>query len=291
MAALTALALAVASAPAGAVFENVTVNPRVRAMGDAGVAVADPAFAAYQNPAVLGATGHGVAAASYVRPYSLDFTDLLYAGGAIPLNERLGAIGLGLRHFVVDYQGVNLLQETAITASHGINLYQDIHSTVNLGYAVNVYRVEFAETVTGVDPGNDTTVGLDAALYVTLHERTRLGILARNLNTPTIGRNEEELQQRLNAGIAYEPYAGVITTFEIENQLGEDVQYHGGMEAEIVAGFRVRSGVMTGPSKLTGGFGYTRAGFSVDYGFSTGGGTLDSTHQFGLAYSFGGEQP
>jgi hypothetical protein len=29
----------------------------------------------------------------------------------------------------------------------------------------------------------------------------------------------------------------------------------------------------------------------VDYGFSTGGGTLESTHQFGLRLSWGGEAP
>jgi hypothetical protein len=40
---------------------------------------------------------------------------------------------------------------------------------------------------------------------------------------------------------------------------------------------------------LTGGFGYTFENFGVNYGFSTGGGTLDSTHQFGLQFAWGGE--
>ena len=55
------------------------------------------------------------------------------------------------------------------------------------------------------------------------------------------------------------------------------------------AGFALRAGVLTNPNKLTAGFGYAIAGFGFDYGFSTGGGTLDSTHQFGLNYAWGGE--
>ena len=41
----------------------------------------------------------------------------------------------------------------------------------------------------------------------------------------------------------------------------------------------------------TGGFGYRAGRVAFDYGFSTGGGTLDSTHQFGLRLSWGGEAP
>ncbi len=57
----------------------------------------------------------------------------------------------------------------------------------------------------------------------------------------------------------------------------------------VVKGFALRAGAATGPNKLTGGFGYTFENFGVNYGFSSGGGTLDSTHQFGLKYAWGGE--
>ena len=57
----------------------------------------------------------------------------------------------------------------------------------------------------------------------------------------------------------------------------------------IVENFALRAGVLTNPNKLTAGFGYSLSGLGVQYGFSTGGGTLDSTHQFGLNYTWGGE--
>ena len=51
--------------------------------------------------------------------------------------------------------------------------------------------------------------------------------------------------------------------------------------------FALRAGVVTNPNSLTAGFGYRCRGSALDYGFSTGGGVLDSTHQFGLVVRLG----
>jgi hypothetical protein len=53
---------------------------------------------------------------------------------------------------------------------------------------------------------------------------------------------------------------------------------------EILA---LRGGMETDPNKLTGGFGVNIRGVLLDYAFSTGGGVLESTHQFALGYRFG----
>ncbi len=303
---LLLLVLGLCASPAWAVFENVNVSPRSRAMGDAGVAVADDAFAPYLNPAGLAAIDGSALGTSYVRPYGLAFTDLIYAGGVIPLGGRLGAIGFGFRSFGVDWkshdletgkeESADLLSEKTFTLSHGICLYEDLHSAIGFGYALNLYELAFGRTMgyeSGVedswDPGSDRVVGVDLALLVTLHERTRLGILAKNANNPQIGQDDEAIRQRLHGGIAYEPYIGVTTTFEFENVLGEEIQYHGGLEMEIVEGFDLRFGTMVRPNKMTAGFGYQVQGVGLNYGFSTGGGALDSSHQFGLTYAWGGE--
>ncbi len=114
-------------------------------------------------------------------------------------------------------------------------------------------------------------------------------MLVHNVNAPKIGRDEEELPRRLHAGLAYEPYAGVMTVFELESLHGEDPQWHGGMELAVVEGFVLRAGLITKPNKLTAGFGYQFGGAALSYGFSTGGGVLDSSHQFGLSWAWGGE--
>lgn len=281
--------LGLSAAPASAFFENNVVNPRLRGMGESSVAVPDAATAAFHNPGQLGEITTGAVGVSYVRPFRLDFTDFVYLGAGIPLSEKWGNLGVAMSHFNVGYQDTSLLKETQLTVAHGFGLYSDFHSRIDFGYALNFYSVDLGTSVDGWDPGQDTVFGFDLGFMMTLHKRTRVGFQVKNLNNPKIGVDQEELRQRLVGGISYEPYDGVITTFEIDNELDQDAQYKGGVEMTIVEGFRLRAGVLSNPNKLTAGFGYAIAGFGFDYGFSTGGGTLNSTHQFGLNYAWGGE--
>jgi len=286
---LVIAALGLVAGDAAAFFETSQTSPRARAMGETSVAAPEGAWAAFQNPAGLAGGTGGEAAVSYQRPFGLDFTDFVAVGAGLPFDTTIGRFGVGLTSFTVDWEGVSLLKETRLTFAHGVNLYEDYHSNIAVGWSANAYRVEAGESVDGVDPGSDTSVGVDLGFLFTLHRRTRLALQVHNINDPRIGEDNEELTRRVTGGISYEPYDGVVTAFEMDNELGEDVVYKGGVEAYVVPGFALRAGVTTNPNRLTAGFGYGMMGFSVDYGFSTGGGTLDSTHQFGLVYAWGGE--
>lgn len=297
MLAAALVALAVGPQPASAAFEQTAVSPRARAMGESAVATTDPAFAIAHNPAALGdATGTALAA-TYVQPYGLDFARLAYVSAAVPVPGAAGHLGLAVSSFAVEQDDTKLLDEAVISLGYGVPLYADIHSTIMLGASANLYRLEFGmsvgagdSTFTGAfDPGNAATVGIDLGLVATLHERTRFGVLVHNVNSPEIGDDQEPIPQRLHGGVAYEAYPGVVTSFEISTEVDQDPQYHGGLEFELAPGFDVRGGVVSNPNKLTAGFGYQRRGVAVNYGFSTGGGVLDSTHQFGVTLSWGGE--
>jgi hypothetical protein len=284
------LVLVLGASAAWAAFENTMVSPRARAMGDAGIAVPDAPFAAYLNPSLLAqAERSGTVGLSYVQPFGLSFNRLYYLGGQFRLPGRAGSIGVGYRQFGVEFEDVDLQKEATFTVSHGLDLYRDIHSSVSVGYGFNLYRLEFGETVSGIDPGDDMSLGVDLGLNATIHDRTRIAFLVHNLNAPKIGVDEEELPRRLHGAVAYQPYAGVITTLELESVHGEKVQWHGGLELELVENFDLRAGIITEPNKLTAGFGYEFKGFALNYGFSTGGGILDSTHQFGITAAWGGE--
>lgn len=285
---LAGLALA---APAGAYFEPTPVSARSRAMGESFTAVPDQAFAVFHNTAWLADVPNGEMGASYVRPFGLSFSDFYAASAAIPLQGDFGNLGLGVSHFKVATGDTTLLSETRITLGHGFQLFSDYHSRICVGWALNLYSAEAGQSVSGFEPGSDTAIGVDAGLTMVLHKRTRAGVQVHNLNNPTIGFDGEELPRALVAGIAYEPYDGVLTTFEFDNTLGREVRYHGGLEMAVIDGFKLRAGVTTDPNRLTGGFGYGRGPVGVDYGFSTGGGTLPSTHQFGVRLAWGGEAP
>jgi hypothetical protein len=294
---LASTVVLLAAGPATAAFENVAVSPRARAMGESAVATPEAAFAVAHNPAALGDATGAALAATYVQPYGLDFARLAYVSAAIPLPGAPGHLGVAFSNFAVEHEVVDLLQETVISLGYGLPLFQDLHSSIIFGASANLYRLEFAETIGdgtpnfegAFDPGSASTLGLDVGLLATLHERTRFGVLVHNLNSPEIGDDQEPLPRRLHGGVAYEPYVGVVTTFEISAEVDQDAQYHGGIEFELAPGFSLRGGVVTNPSKLTAGFGYAMHGVALNYGFSTGGGVLDTTHQFGLTLAWGGE--
>jgi len=310
---LLTLLLGLTAGPTLAAFENLDISPRARGMGDSGVAVAGDAFAPYFNPAGMLDNDGPALGTSFLRPYGLSFADLIYFGGVMPFKAGQQAIGFGIRRFAVSYDAdvpaalfpdttpddggeVELMAENTFTVSHSVRLYEDLHSSVTFGSSLNIYHLKFGESVgldgysgAGVDPGSDIAAGLDFGLLVTLHERTRLGAMVKNLNNPQIGLDEEELKQRIHGGIAYEPYLGVVTTFEFENVLGEEVQYHGGIEMMVFEQTALRFGALTNPNKMTAGFGVWLDRLVLNYGFSTGGGTLDSSHQLGVSFSWGGE--
>jgi len=291
VATIAVLALGLFAGPVLAAFDNVDISPRARGMGDAAVAVADDAFAPYFNPAGLARIQGYNLGNSYVKPYGLSFNEQMYLGGVIPGNARLGNFGFGVRYFAVEHEDVFLTKEVAYTVAHGIKLYEDLHSSVSFGTALNFYSLEYGNTVSGLDPGSDGVAGFDAGLLITLHRRTRIGVMAKNMNNPQIGEDNEELTSRLHGGVAYLPYDGVTTTFEFENSIDGETQYHGGVEFSVLGDLFLRAGVMTNPNKMTGGFGYAYQGLMVNYGYSSGGGVLESTHQFGLTFAWGGETP
>ncbi|MBU8871202.1 MAG: hypothetical protein KOO60_10110 [Gemmatimonadales bacterium] len=288
---LVLAALGLSAGLAQAYFEDTVISPRSRAMGESAVAVPDAQAAAFLNPAYLAEVSEKSFGAAYVQPFRQGFNDFYYLGGALPIHSRWGNFGFGLSSFQVEYQDVDLLKETQLSLAHGVNLFQDMHSSIDFGWSLGIYNVDLGETIDGEDPGSATAYGVDIGMLVTLHKRTKLGFQVKNINNPNIGFDEEELAQRLVGGVSYEPYDGVITTFEIENELGNEVQYHGGTEFYIIDGFALRTGIATNPNRLTGGFGYTFDGFTLHYGFSTGGGVLESNHQFGLNFAWGGEAP
>ncbi len=281
---LFALVLVGSAVPVQAAFEDIEVSPRTRGMGMASVGLAPDAYSPFHNAAALAWVTDTEGAASYLRPFGYDFHSQSVISGVGDIG-KWGGVGVGLRHYGVDYRGEDLSSETTVSFAHGFRLLEDIQSTVSVGWALNVYSLDFGTSVSGIDPGSATAVGVDLSGQVVLHERTRVGFYALNVNNPSIGNvDEEELIRRVGAGVSYSPYRGVTTLLDISNELGEQVQFRGGTEFEVTDFLWLRGGLRTQPNIFTAGVGIRQYGISVDYGFSTGGGTLDATHQFGISY-------
>ncbi len=279
--------------PAGAraAFEDLAVSPRARALGEASTAVADDAWDFYYNPAGLPRLAQPSVATATVQPNGTAFNRLTSFGAATRLPGNAGGVAFGYRWFGVKYGAggdeVRLTTEQTFSLSHGFRLFRDASTSAQVGWTLNFYNLEFAQSVGGIDPGSDWAMGLDIGAMVTVYDRTRVGFLTRNLNNPTIGEDDEELRQQIAVGLCYEPYEDVLTTFDLRGQMGQDFRFHGGLEMGITSALSLRAGIETDPNKLTGGFAIHLPVVTLDYGFSTGGGVLDSSHQVGLSLRLG----
>ena len=277
---------------AAQLFEtNVAPNPRSLARGQAMTAVADDAWSYFYNPAMLPHLDMFKGGVSTVEPHQLSFHRQTTLAVASPLQGNLGGVSFGWRHYSVESGSTDLVTENTLSIAHGFRLFEDASTSASIGWALNLYHVSFAPSigtgggVGGIDPGGDWTAGIDVGAVVSVYERTWVGFFTRNLNTPEIGVDGEELQRTVGVGLGYQPYPGVVTAFDVRSSINEKVRILGGLEFEVVPQLEVRFGLETEPSKVTGGFGVNFPYVSVDYGFSSGGGTLNATHQFGLTTS------
>jgi hypothetical protein len=281
-------AVLLAMEPAGAVFDDYNPSPRMRAMGGGACALADDGSALFYNPAGLGQLQGYQLFTSYYRPYGLDFLEYLAASLTVPL-PKYGVASLGFQKFGVTYEGQDLTSENTFSLSHGLTLIKDIHSSLAMGYTLNLFSLEMGESVDGQALGSAQALGVDFGILAVLRTRTRMAAVIRNLNRPRVGEGyREDLPRYLSMGIAYQPYPGVVTVLDLDKKFGEETQMNGGMEAQIVSFMALRFGVQTKPDRLMGGVGFNYQGVYLDYALINHS-VLPLTHHLSISYRFGGK--
>lgn len=284
--ALVAAWIVLAAAPARAVFDDLEYSPRARGMGGCYAAISDDAAALFYNPAglvdVQGIDLH----LTMFRPWNLGFVHANGLAGAVPLG-KWGTVAVGYSDFRAENEGTVLSIERTATVGHGFSLMEDVSSSFAFGYALNLYNIDYpTPSVGGVDLGSEVTFGLDVGFLVTLRGRTRAGVFVKNVNNPSIGDPvQSDLRQRISGGFAYEPYEGVITTVELEKEVGQDVQFHGGIEANVADPLFLRFGVQSKPNLFDVGAGLVWRQVRVDLAY-THHPILEGTFRYGLRLGF-----
>jgi hypothetical protein len=268
----------------GYVFDSIDVSSKARGMGGAWVAGVNDATAMFYNPAGLAVTASRSVYASYLQPNSQDFESLTFLAFSIPVREK-HYLGFSYRQFGVEYLDKKLLGESTFSAAYALCLMEDIHSQLYLGGTINLYSLDFGSTGT-MDLGEETTAGVDLGFVGILRQRTRIGFLMKNVNEPSVGKgNGEPLPQWISAGIAYEPYYGVVTELDIRSMRGEDTEIHMGMQFDVTEFMGLRFGFETQPNSLTGGITVGVDPLEVDYSYSSHS-VLPGTHHVALGARF-----
>lgn len=268
-----------------AIFSDLSPSARVMAMGGTFVALADDGFAIYYNPAGLYQVTDYQFHSSYQRPFGLSFLSHSWVDLAVPIGDY-GTLGFSFQKLGVEYKGVDMEGEKTFQFGQGFKLMGDIHSWLSLGYALNLYSLEFGRSVEGEALGSAHTFGLNIGVLAGLWERTRLGFMAGNINNPQMGKSfKYDLPQTIILGICYSPYEGFITNWDVEKELNNQTQLHFGAEGRLNNSLSLRVGLQNNPNFYTLGMGIHYQGISFDYAFSYNS-EPGSTHQFTLGYRF-----
>lgn len=270
------------AAPVHAVFDDLEVSPRARALGGSYAGVTGDAYSIFYNPAGLADLEQRDLRGSYFQPFDLGFHRANAAAFAMPLRDW-GTFGVGFSDYRAEYEGTTLSVERTFAFSHALKLMEDLSSSLAFGYNVNLYNLDYPTfSLSGLDLGTQVVLGLDVGFVARLRERTTAGVFAKNVNNPGIGDPvEDDLPQRVSGGFAYRPYDGVITAAEIEKKLGDDIQFHGGVEMQILEPLKLRFGAQTKPNLFDVGVGLEWQKVQVDLTW-THHPVLDHTIRYGL---------
>src|SRR5262245_45063763 len=122
--ALVCASLALAR-PAAALFDDLPVSPRARAMGEATTCLTNDAWAFYYNPALLPMLAQPQAGFATVSPNALDFNRLTSTVVAAPLGSLYGGLAIGWRRYSVSQGDVDLATENTLSFSNGFRLFGD----------------------------------------------------------------------------------------------------------------------------------------------------------------------
>ncbi len=256
---------------AGGLFTDRYPSARFAAMGGSGVAVSNDVWAGFYNPAGLSQLRYWQAGSAYNRLFSANFLTNIFGAATLPLPGRYGTLGLGVEYFGVDYDGQSIAGEYTLRFSHGFYLLKDIHSSLAVGYSLNVFHWTLGTSPTYGNLGSATTIGVDVGFLATIYGRTSVGITVTNINTPQLGSlTPVDLPQRVVAGIAYQPYEGVVTSLDLNRQIGSDVtEMWAGGEFSPTSFLKIRLGATRNPNRFTAGFGIHYRYFQLDYALVT----------------------
>ncbi len=267
-------------------FNDRYPSARAAGLSNAFTAVANDVWAAYYNPAGLAQNNYYSAGFAYQRIFNLSFLKSFFLAANVPLPEKYGTVAFSAERFGVDYEGDWMSSESTLMLSHGFYLLNDAHSSLSFGYNLKYFYWELPESVEGRKLGSAGTFGLDVGFMASVYHRTYLGVYVYNLNAPTFGVDtQQELPQRVSAGIAYRPVTELVTSFSLEKTVGLDTQLMAGLEYRLIEYLSLRLGASTMPNRLSAGLSIYYAGFQIDYGFRNHP-VLAETHQFSIIYNF-----
>ena len=258
----------------------------------AGAVVANPGNSSnlYHNPAGLAEISNFRFRAGRGRIVNIPYLDF----GVVLQLPCLGSVGISGQNSKTEYHSATLSSEQTLSFSNGFDLQADRNSRLMLGYSLHYYSWELGATAGVSGDGSDgfasargNAFGLDIGFLAVLRGKHRIGAYLKNVNSPQMGVGESSsyLPRRLSVGIAYVPFTSLITSLNMDRQLGEGILVKGGFQYSLNDLIIFRMGAQSNPNRFGGGIELKVADIGISYSLLNHP-VLPLTHQFGLTFAY-----
>ena len=230
-------------------FERHAESARATALAHAFTAAAEGVDAIRFNPAGLSLVNYNQLGVGYERPFA--GIECLHNIGLAYARPMLGGvIGIELSEF-----GFSEQKEQAITLAYGTS-FSDFFK---IGLSGDIYTIDNART------GRSYATGLNIGFLAKLYRKWSLGVFGRNLNQPQFhGHEVDQLPPEIKAGLAYEPFDGILSEVDFSVQ-NDDFRVHVAGEFELFDILFLRTGVKSNPTIVSAGIGIIYKFINVDY--------------------------
>ena len=246
------------------------------------------------NPAILSEMKQQFVRIDYFNLYNVDFLEYQLFNGLIKL-PALGEIGLHIEQSSVEHLNRKMSTEQLIGISKGYTLQKDRNSSLLLGLSLNYFLVSlgksagvFGDGITGsIDKSTASEIGIDLGIIATLRDKYRFGAFLKNINSPQIGDgiSSQYLPRRLSLAVTYIPVDELSTTFELENELGKDLQVQVGIEYNIHSSLLLMVGIQSNPNRMGFGLSFELNGIEISWSILSHQ-ILPATQSFSIGYFF-----
>ena len=234
-------------------FEHRGPDARVEGMGGVGVALDNPPFGSFYNPASDAPGNVRAIGISYALPFGNSSLDSFYGTlqtGSLPF-DRNGSAGISWQHY-----GSSLYSETCTYATYSTKVAGPVRAGISGGFLEK----------DSSEKGSESTLGINLGVLAAVSPYLNIGASIFNLNRPETGKKQENAPSTTFAGMAYKPADNIVVSTVIEKQEKQDARLRTGGEVRVLNFLNLRAGFATNPSTFTGGAGFIFGNFRGDIG-------------------------
>ncbi len=207
-------------------FEKMEAGALPNSMGNAIVALIGSPYAIYYNPAVLSDSIKIDIILSYQILYEIK--DLSQADIIINFSIAKRPFSIALNQF-----GNGRYREIQVCMGSKYN----ITPVCAIGGSIQYYQLLIHHY------GQQSTWGINLALYYNILPNLYLGALVTNINKPRISQKAEFLPQTMSMGLNYEPISALSVCFALIRDIHFSQDYRFGFSFQTLPNLSIRAGI------------------------------------------------